>query len=72
MVTGAEFLRKVHRLGRERGVIVRWLPERGRGSHGTLYFGGKHTVVQHPARELKKGTFHSMLKQLGLAREDLG
>jgi mRNA interferase HicA len=46
-------------------------PERGKGSHGTLYFGSRFTVIRNLKDELKTGTLHAMLKQLGLTLEDL-
>jgi mRNA interferase HicA len=70
-VRGSEFVRRIHKLGRKQGVLVEWLPERGKGSHGTLYYGRRLTVVQHVTRELKKGTLHGMLEQLGLTLKDL-
>ena len=36
MVKGSEFVRKIQKLGRKRDVAVRWVAERGTGSHGTL------------------------------------
>lgn len=68
---GAEFIRRVRRVGRRRGVSVEFRPERGKGSHGTLYFGSRLTVLRNPKDELKTGTLHAMLKQLGLTLEDL-
>ena len=47
-------------------------PERGKGSHATLYFGTRFTVVRNLKDELKTGTLQAMLKQLGLVLEDLG
>jgi mRNA interferase HicA len=68
---GNEFIRKVRRLGRQRGVKVAFVPERGKGSHGTLYYGGRLTIVRNPKDELKTGTLHAMLTQLGLTLADL-
>jgi mRNA interferase HicA len=65
-VRGSEFIRRVQDIGREAGQAVSFVPQRGKGSHGTLYLGSKRTVVRNPKDELKKGTFHAMLKQLGL------
>jgi len=70
-MTGHEFIRRVRRLGRQRGVRVAFVPERGKGSHGTLYYGERLTIVRHPRDELKTGTLHAMLAQLGLSRDDL-
>jgi len=70
-VKSAEFLRRVRRLGRRRGVAVSWIPERGKGSHGTLYYGERLTVVQNLNNELNKGTLHTMPDQLGLTLDEL-
>lgn len=66
LVKGSEFIRKVEKLGRETKVEVSFVPQRGKGSHGTLYLGDKWTVVRNPKDELKTGTLHAMLKQLGI------
>lgn len=71
-VKAAEFARKVERLGRARGVEVRFVAKRGKGSHGTLHYGSARTIVQNLKRELPTGTLHAMLKQLGLTVGDLG
>ena len=70
-MTGNEFIRKVRRLGRRRGVKVTFVPERGKGSHGTLYYGDKLTIVRNPTDELKTGTLHAMLTQLGVTLSEL-
>lgn len=68
---GSELIRRVRRLGRQRGVPVEVQAERGKGSHRLLYFGNSRTVVPDPKAELKSGTLHAMLKQLGLTLRDL-
>ena len=68
---GNEFIRKVRRLGRQRGVRVAFVPERGKGSHGTLSDGDKLTIVPNPKDALKTGTLHAMLAQLGLTLTEL-
>lgn len=68
---GAEFVRKVRRLGHTRGVEVRFVAKRGKGSHGTLYYGSARTIVQDFKKELPTGTLHAMLGQLGLTLGDL-
>ena len=70
-VKGAEFIRKVQRLARKTGTEVSFVPQRGKGSHGTLYFGDKRTTVRNPKDELKTGTLHAMLDQLNIKAEDL-
>lgn len=68
---GHEFIKRVSRLGRTRGVEIRVDKKRGKGSHVTLYFGPRFTIVRNPKDELKTGTLNAMLKQLGLKREDI-
>jgi len=53
---GGEFLRKVKAISRRRKLVCRWVPERGSGSHGTLYLGNSFTVVKDLKKELGAGT----------------
>lgn len=68
---GAEFIRRVHRYAKDHGLSFEWRPDLGKGSHGILILGDRRTVVRNPKDELKTGTMHAMLKQLGLSREDI-
>ncbi len=52
---------KVRRLGRKNFVARR----------GTLYYGTRFTIVGNSKDELKTGTLHAMLNQLGLTHDDL-
>lgn len=70
-MNGHEFLRKLQRLGRERGVSVRFDQERGKGSHGTLYYGDRRTTLKDRRAEIRPGLLHAMLRQLGLNERDL-
>ena len=70
-VTGAEFIRAVRRLGRRRGIGVRFVTRRGKGSHGTLYFGDRKTVVKDRKKELSRGLLADMLRQLGIDPKEL-
>ncbi len=64
-------MRRVRKLGRRREVEVNWVPERGKGSHGTLYYGARFTIIQNLNNELKKASLHGMLDQLGLTLGEL-
>ena len=70
-MTGTELLRCLRRLGNERGVAVRFNEERGKGSHGTLYFGDRFAVLKDRRAEIAPGLLHAMLRQLGLRERDL-
>jgi mRNA interferase HicA len=70
-MTGAEFIRALRRLGRRQDVEVRFVTRRGKGSHGTLYFGDRKTIVKDRKKELSRGLVADMLRQLGLDPKDL-
>jgi mRNA interferase HicA len=69
-MTGAEFIGAMRRLGRRHGVEVRFVSRRGKGSHGTLYFGERKTIVKDRKKELSRGLLTDMLRQLGLDPRD--
>ena len=71
ILTGEEFVRRVRRLGRERGVAVRFDPRAGKGSHGRLYYGEHFTTIKNRRKEIGAGLLAAMLRQLGLSRDDL-
>jgi mRNA interferase HicA len=68
---GNEFIKRVRRYARARGIPCEWHPEMGKGSHGVLILADRRTVVRNPKDELKTGTLHAMLKQLGLSQHDI-
>lgn len=68
---GNEFIRRVQKYAKARGLPCEWHHDMGKGSHGLLILGDRRTVVRNPRDELKTGTFHAMLKQLGLSRGDI-
>jgi len=51
--------------------MFRWDPERGAGSHGTVYIGDRLAVVKDLKKELGPGLLTDMCRQLGIRREDL-
>lgn len=70
-VKGSEFLRKMKAVARRNRLTYRWVPERGSGSHGTLYVGDRYTIVKDLKKELGPGLLSDMYKQLGIRKEDL-
>jgi mRNA interferase HicA len=71
VMTGRELLRRVQRLGRSRGIAVRFDQRHGKGSHGTLLYGNRKTTVKDLRKEIGMGLLREMLGQLGLSRRDL-
>ena len=70
-VKGREFIELVRKIGRERGVPVRIDTKRGKGSHITVYYGARKAVVKDRRKELRPGLLSAMVRQLGLANDDL-
>ncbi len=68
---GNGFIKKVLETAKQRGIAARVDAKRGKGSHVTLYYGNRMTIVRNPKDELKTGTYHAMLKQPGLRENDL-
>ncbi|MBI4904250.1 MAG: hypothetical protein HY820_11475 [Acidobacteria bacterium] len=68
---GSEFLRKLKLLGKRRGLSFRWRPERGSGSHGTVYLGSSFAIVKDLKKEIGHGLLADMCRQLGIRKEDL-
>jgi antitoxin HicB len=67
-MTGNELLCRLRRLGSERGSAVRFAEERGKGSHGTVYYGERATVLKDRRAEIAPGLLHAMLRQSGAER----
>ena len=70
-MTGDELVKRIRRLGRERGVAVRFEPRTGKGSHGRLYFGDRFTTVKDRRKDIGHGLLAAMLRQLGVSRDDV-
>lgn len=70
-MNGSEFVRRVRRLGGERGIAVRFEPRRGKGSHGRLHYGDRFATVKDLRKEIGQGLLAALVRQLGISREDL-
>jgi mRNA interferase HicA len=68
---GSELLHKLKKYGRQTGMEARFVVERGKGSHGTIYLGERFAVMPNLQQELKSGTLHAILAQLGLTLDEL-
>ena len=69
-MNGQRFIDRVRKIGRERGVAVRTDRKRGKGSHRTLYYGTRKTIVKDRRKELGRGLLSAMIRQLGLTTRD--
>ena len=70
-MNGREFIAKVRKLARKNEIAVSFDRTRGKGSHGTLYYGDRRTVVKDRRKPLKAGTLLGMCKQPGIDSNDL-
>jgi len=68
---GSELLRKIKKLAKEKGIKVELIQRRGKGSHSTLMYGQRFTIIRNLKDELKTGTYNAMLKQLGINEDEL-
>ena len=62
-VNGREFMATVRKPARKNGIAVSFGRTRGKGSHGTLCFGDRRTVVKDRRKPLKSGTLLGMCKE---------
>ncbi len=70
-MNGNELLKKLRKLSRKRGLSLRVVNERGKGSHVTVWLGDRRTTLKDRKKEIGVGLFNDLLKQLGLNRSDL-
>ena len=70
-MNGNELIRRLRRLGQQRGVEVRLDELKGKGSHTVLYYGSRRTTLKDRRKEIGPGLLRSMLRQLGLIPRDL-
>ncbi len=70
-MTGRQFIARVRRWARVRGVEVRFVASEGPGSHGTLYAGGRKTTVKDRRKEIGRGLLGKMLADLGIDPNEL-
>lgn len=68
-MNGNEFFKK--KLGKHKGIHVEFVKEKGKGSHGTVYFGDRYTTLKDRKKEIGKGLLSAMCKQLGIDLDQL-
>ena len=70
-MNGNELLKRLRKLARQRGLPLRLVRERGKGSHGTLYLGKRYTIMKDRKQEIGPGLLATMLRNLGLTKQDI-
>lgn len=51
-MNGNELLKKLKQLAKERGLVLREVSHRGKGSHITVYLGDRRTILKDRKKEL--------------------
>lgn len=70
-MNGNELLKKLKKLGKQNNIAVRFETKRGKGSHGTLYYGNRKTILKDRKKEIGPGLLSKMLAELGLDKNDM-
>jgi mRNA interferase HicA len=70
-VKGAEFARRVQKLARRQKVAFQFLADKGKGSHGRLYFGEEFTTLKDRNKEIGHDLLAKMCRDLKIDPHDL-
>jgi mRNA interferase HicA len=70
-MNGNELLKKLKKLGKQNNIAVRFETQRGKGSHGTLYYGLHKTILKDRKKEIGPGLLSKILTDLGLGKNDI-
>ena len=70
-VKGGEFERRVQRLARSRKITCEFVGDKGKGSHGRLYFGEKFTTLKDRKKEIGRDLLAKMCRDLNIDPHDL-
>ncbi len=70
-MNGNELLKRLKKIARERRFRLLFVHERGKGSHGTLYFGDRYTIMKDRKKEIGPGLLKKMLTDPGLDKSDI-
>ena len=68
---GAEFERRVRKLGRRKKITCQFVADKGKGSHGRFYFGEEFTTLKDRNKEIGSGLLAKMCQDLNIDSRDL-
>ncbi len=68
---GGEFLRKLKALADRNKIAFAFVAAKGKGSHGTVYYGSAFTRLKDLKKEIGTGLMRSMCRDLGIDPRDL-
>jgi hypothetical protein len=70
-VKGAEFERRVQKLARRKKATCQFVADKGKGSHGRLYFGEEFTTLKDRKKEIGRDLVAKMCRDLNIDPHDL-
>ena len=70
-MTAQEFLRRLRKLARKRGLPLVVNASRGKGDHSRLKLGDKVSYLPGMKGEIRTGTLRAICHQLGIEEKDL-
>ena len=70
-VKGGEFERRVRKLARCRKIVCEFVADKGKGSHGRLYFGEEFTTLKDRNKEIGRDLFAKMCRDLNINPHEL-
>jgi len=68
---GAEFERRIRRLARREQVACQFVADKGKGSHGRLYFGEEFTTLKDRKKEIGADLLAKMCRDLKIDPHEL-
>ena len=68
---GGEFERRVQKLARGKKVACRFVKDKGKGSHGRLYFGDDFTTLKDRKKEIGRDLLAKMCRDLKIDPHEL-
>jgi mRNA interferase HicA len=70
-VKGAEFERRVQKLAWRKKVTYQFVADKGKGSHGRLYFGEEFTTLKDRKKKIGRDLLAKMCRDLNIDPHDL-
>ena len=71
LVKGAEFLRRLRKIARQNQVACYFVADKGKGSHGRLYFGDEFTTLKDRKKEIGQDLLSKMCRDLNIDPHNL-
>ena len=68
---GAEFERRLRKLARRKQVAIQFVADKGKGSHGRMYFGEEFTTLKDRKKEIGPDLLAKMCRDLKIDPHEL-